>query len=134
MIKKKKEFITKIHLVVSLFIVIPVSFIYGFRPDLIIETNMQTINEHSVFKAIMGMYLAFAFLWFLALFKPKYLKIALVTNMLFMLGLGCGRLLSWVNDGMPSNGFVFGMFGELLLGFYGLWVLTKGLKRSNYIK
>jgi hypothetical protein len=45
--------------------------------------------------------------------------------MLFMLGLGFGRVLSWFMDGTPTFGYQFGTFAELFLGFYGLWVLKK---------
>ena len=71
----------------------------------------------------MGLYLGFSILWILGVFKANYLKMALVTNMIFMLGLGFGRLLSVTLDGVPTFGYKFGTIAELFLGFYGLWVL-----------
>ena len=56
-------------------------------------------------------------------FKKDYLKTALITNLIFMLGLGLGRSLSLILDGSPTSGYIFGTFAELFLGFYGLWVL-----------
>ncbi|GAL65428.1 hypothetical protein JCM19301_3888 [Jejuia pallidilutea] len=73
----------------------------------------------------MGLYLGFSILWILGICKSNYLKLALVSNVVFMLGLGFGRLLSFVLDGTPTFAFVFGTFGELVLGFYGLWVLSR---------
>ena len=123
MIKTKQDFINKIHLIISVLIVIPVSFVYGFNPDSQFDIHLNTIDELNFFKAIMGLYLGFSILWVLGVSKPNYLKLALVSNMIFMLGLGSGRLLSITIDGLPTFGYQFGTFAELFLGLYGLWVL-----------
>jgi hypothetical protein len=68
-------------------------------------------------------------LWLLGIFRASYLKLALLSNLVFMLGLGSGRLLSLFMDGSPTLGYQFGTFAELFLGFYGLWVLN-----SKYFK
>lgn len=120
-----QQIISKIHLGISVLIVVPVAFVYGFNPGSEFDIHLDTIDEHNFFKAIMGLYLAFSTLWILGIFKANYLKVALVTNMLFMLGLGFGRVLSWFIDGTPTFGYQFGTFAELFLGFYGLWVLKK---------
>ncbi len=125
MIKTKQDFINKIHLIISVLIVVSVSFVYGFNPSSQFDIHLNTIDEHNFFKAIMGLYLGFSILWVMGIFKANYLKLALVSNMIFMLGLGFGRLLSLVLDGAPTFGYVFGTFAELFLGFYGLWVLKK---------
>ena len=120
----KKDFISKIHLIISVLIVIPVSFIYGFKPSAEFDIHLNTIDEHNFFKAVMGLYLGFSILWILGVFKTNYLRLALVTNVIFMLGLGLGRTLSWLIDGIPTFGYQFGTFAELFLGLYGLWVLN----------
>lgn len=125
MIKTKTDFICKIHLIISILIVVPVAFVYGFSPSLQFNIQLNTIDEHNFFKAIMGLYLGFSMLWILGVFKSIYLKIALITNVIFMLGLGFGRVLSILLEGLPTFGYVFGTFAELFLGFYGLWVLKK---------
>lgn len=102
----------------------PVSFVYGFNPDLQFDIHLSTIDEHNFFKAIMGLYIGFLMLWILGVFKTNDLKLALVTNFVFMLGLGLGSVLSLVLDGTPIFKYVFGAFAELFLGFYGLWVLS----------
>lgn len=127
----KQNIITKIHLILSVGIVIPVAFIYGFQPDLQFDIHLNTIDEHNFFKAIMGLYLGFSTLWVLGVFKSNYLKLALVTNMIFMLGLGFGRVLSSMLDGTPTFWYVFGTVAELFLGFYGLWVLTIHKRSAN---
>ncbi|WP_452230523.1 MULTISPECIES: DUF4345 domain-containing protein [unclassified Lacinutrix] len=127
----KTSIITKIHLVISVSIVVPVAFVYGFNPSSEFDIHLNTIDEYNFFKAIMGLYLGFSTLWVLGVFKSKYLKLALVTNMIFMLGLGFGRVLSFLLDGEPTFGYLFGTIAELFLGFYGLWVLLRHHTSTN---
>ena len=98
----KEEFTVKIHLVISIFIVVPVAFVYGFYPESQFEISPKTIDEHNFQKAIMGLYLGFSTLWILGVFKHQYIKTALMTNMIFMLGLGFGRVISYFFDGIPA--------------------------------
>ncbi|MGC6431236.1 MAG: DUF4345 domain-containing protein [Jejuia sp.] len=121
----KSGIVTKIHLIISVLIVVPVAFLYGFNPSTEFDIHLDTIDELNVFKAIMGLYLGFSTLWILGIFKKNYLKLALVSNMAFMLGLGFGRLLSLALDGTPTFAYVFGTVGELILGFYGVWLMGR---------
>ena len=122
--KTKQDFIYKIHLVISVFIVIPVAVIYGFKPELSFDMFLETIDERNFYKAIMGLYLGFSALWILGVFKANYLKTAIITNIIFMFGLACGRVLSILIDGIPTYGYIYGTIGELFLGIYGVWVLN----------
>lgn len=70
----KQDITSKIHLVIAIIIVIPVSFVYGFNPKSQFDIQLETIDEHNFFKAIMGLYLGFAILWILGILKQKYLK------------------------------------------------------------
>ena len=128
----KKVFIHKIHLFISVLIVIPIAIVYGFEPQSQFDIFPETNDEHNFFKAIMGLYLSFSFLWVLGILKDNYLKTALISNMIFMLGLAFGRILSFITNGNPSLGFQLGTFGELLIGFYGIWILTN--KNSSFAK
>ena len=125
MLKTKRDIINKMHLIISVLIVVPVAFIYGFKPELSFDMFLETVDERNFYKAIMGLYLGFSTLWILGVSKPQYLKTALITNMIFMLGLGFGRILSIVMDGTPTFGYAFGTVAELFLGCYGLWVLNR---------
>lgn len=115
----------RIHLIISVLIVVPIAFLYGFQPDLKFDIHLNTTDEHNFFKAIMGLYLGFSMLWVLGIFKTNYWKIAIITNIIFMLGLGFGRVLSIFLDGNPTSGYVFGTMAELLLGIYGVWILKR---------
>lgn len=132
MFKNKQDFINKIHLIISVCIVVPVSFVYGFIPNSQFDISPETIDEHNFLKAIMGLYLGFSILWLLGVFKENCLKTALISNSIFMLGLGFGRLISLFFDGAPTFAYQFGTFAELFLGFYGVWVMSN--KSSNFAK
>lgn len=130
MIKTKQDLIIKIHLIISVVIVVPTAFVYGFQPDIKFDLHPETIDELNLLKAIMGLYLGFSALWIIGIFKAYYLNIAIITNMIFMMVMGAGRVLSILLDGIPTFGYVFGAFAELFLGCYALWVL----KRYDFIK
>jgi len=114
-----------LSLLISVVIVVPVSFIYGFKPDLLFDITINTIDEANVFKAIMGLYLAFASFWILGILKPTYWKAAILSNIFFMFGLAFGRIISMFFDGLPSTIFIIGTFGETVLGFYGWYVFRR---------
>lgn len=130
MISNKNDFINKIHLIISIIIVVPVAFIYGFQPNLQFDIHINTIDENNFFKAIMGLYLGFSMLWLLGVYKGMYWRTAIITNIIFMMGLGLGRLISLCLDGLPTFTYVFGTFAELFLGFYGIWVLLRSKRLS----
>ena len=114
----------KISLIISVLVVIPAAFIYGFNPGLFLDISFSAIDEQNFSKGVMGLYLAFASLWCFGLFNPKFLHAALISNALFMLGLGFGRILSLIYDGTPSIAFNIGLVGELVLGLYSTWMLN----------
>lgn len=125
MLKTKQDIINKTHLLISVFIVVPTAIVYGFKPEFSFNMFLETVDEHNFYKAIMGLYLGFSTLWLLGVCKVKFLQTALITNVVFMLGLGLGRVISLFLDGIPTAGYIFGTFAELFLGVYGLWVLNK---------
>lgn len=42
--KTKQDIIIKIHLIISVIIVVPVSFVYGFNPDSQFDIHLSTID------------------------------------------------------------------------------------------
>jgi hypothetical protein len=114
-----------LHLIISTLIVIPAAIVYGFQENLLFDVQINSIDEANMLKAIMGLYLGFASLWILGIINSNFWKTATISNMLFMLGLGFGRIISIVVDGIPSTIFIFGTIGELVLGFYALYTLKK---------
>ena len=126
----KTTFLLKnLHLIISSLIVVPVAFTYGILPNkilpLFLDFKVETKDLHNVFRAIMGLYLAFSVFWILGIFKSNYWYAATLSNMLFMLGLACGRIVSLLLDGMPSLVFFVGTIGELILALYAFYQLKK---------
>lgn len=129
MIITKANISVKIHLIISICIVIPVAYLYGWHSNLAFNIHLNTTDELSAFKAIMGLYFGFALLWLFGVCNNRYLNLALLSNATFMLGLGFGRLISLALDGMSTLIFICGTFGELVLGFYGIAVI-RNLKKE----
>lgn len=126
---KTTFFLKNLHLIISSLIVIPVAFGYGIMPEKVLpvflDFKVETTDLFAVFRTIMGLYLAFSVLWILGIFKSNYWYAATLSNMLFMLGLACGRIVSLLLDGMPSLVFFVGTIGELILALYAFYQLKK---------
>lgn len=122
---KRSHAIKHTHLAISSFVVLLVSWVYGFAPEYFFKLSVNTIDEQNILKAIMGIYIAFAMLWILGIWKPKFWKIATVSNFIFMFGLAFGRIISMIFDGIPSLLLLVGVSGELILGFYGIYIYQK---------
>lgn len=113
------------HLILSIVIIVPVGLVYGFNPSLLFDVQLNTIDEKNIFKAVMGIYLAFALFWASGIFNDKYWRVATISNSVFILGLCFGRVLSIFLDGIPSTIFCLGSIGEFILGIFGLYQLKK---------
>ena len=76
-------------------------------------------------KAIMCLYLGISLFWILGIWKIEYWKSATQLNVLFMLTLATGRVLSMVSDGLPTKGYIFGVIAEFVLGIFSIYQLKK---------
>jgi hypothetical protein len=112
-----------LHFYISIPVVFVAALVYGFQPDLLFEIQPNSTDENNLFKAIMGLYLAFAGFWCYALYNPSYWRSATLSNALFMFGLAFGRAISLLTDGIPSLLFLFGFLGEFVLAIYGSYLL-----------
>jgi hypothetical protein len=120
-------FLKNIHLMVSIAIVVPTAFIYGSPSILPEHLNIQvtTIDLSNILRAIMCLYLGVSGVWLLGIWQDTYWKKATQLNILFMLTLGTGRLLSMFLDGLPTGGYIFGVIAELAIGLYAVYQLRK---------
>jgi hypothetical protein len=121
-----------LHLTISIFIVANIALIYGFRPDLWFDVKVLTTDELNIYKAIMGVYIAFSSLWFVGITKEKFWQTATISNFLFMFGLAFGRIVSIIFDGIPSTIFLLGTIGELTLGFYAFYQFKKSKVKVDF--
>ena len=130
---KKKN----LHLVTSVLVIFPIAFVYGFIPNgflkEIMHVNADTIDLSSVFRAIMGLYIALAVFWYLGIRKPGYWTAATMSNILCLGGLAVGRIGSLLSDGIPSPVFIAGLFAEGLLAIWGILNLRKYSAESGLV-
>ena len=125
---RKRNWIFKnVHLLVSLTIVVPTPIIYG-SPSILseqLDIQVNTIDLSNLLKAIMLLYLGISLVWILGIWKTKYWERATQLNILFMLTLATGRLLSMVIDGLPTEGYIFGILAEFSIGLFSVYQLKK---------
>lgn len=116
-----------LHLIISILIVVPTAIIYG-SPSILperLDIQVNTTDLANLLKAIMCLYLGVSLVWLMGILKPRYSKSATQLNVLFMLTLATGRALSMVTDGLPSDGYIFGIIAESILGCYSIYQLKK---------
>lgn len=120
-------FLKNLHLVISLLIVVPTAIIYGTPSILSTNLNIEvsTIDLSNLLKAIMCLYIGISCIWLVGIIKEKYWKSATQLNILFMLTLATGRILSIIIDGTPTSGYVFGVIAELVIGLFSVYQLRK---------
>lgn len=104
-----------------------VSLTYGISPGTTVPTlfdiQTSTIDIQHVFRGITGLYFGLAAFWFIASRNVEWYKPAITSVILFMLGMGFGRLASILLDGTPSIMLVAYMvieFGAAALGLYAM--------------
>ncbi len=99
---------------------VPIALSYGLIPSVtvtyLLGFPVEGTNQTHVFRAIMGLYLANAAFWLVAVGKPELQRPALWVLLLFMMGLAAGRVLSIIVDGMPGFVLLFYLVAELVFG------------------
>ncbi len=130
---KIKWVFKNLHLLTSLLIVIPTAIIYG-SPSIVpkyLDIRVNTTDFANMLKSIMFLYMGISFVWILGIWKTEYWKSATQLNVLFMLTLATGRALSMVTDGLPTEGYIFGVISEFALGLFSIYQLNKYKIESN---
>jgi hypothetical protein len=126
---QKKCMSRNLHLQFSISIVLIAGIIYGASPSgllpKILDIKVETNDLKNVFRAVMGLYFGLAIFWSIGLRQYLMWRPATLSNVLFMGGLGFGRLLSMLLDGAPTVVFALGCIGELVLAAWGWYNLKK---------
>ena len=123
-----------LHLLFSTFIVIPTALIYG-TPAILnqhLDIEVTTVDQANMLKAVMCLYLGVSAVWITGMFKGNYWVDATKLNILFMLTLATGRILSMSVDGLPTGGYIFGVIAEVVLGLYSVYQLQRCGKLKDY--
>jgi len=118
-----------VHLLLSSVIVIAAALVYGLSPSTVLpqlfDFQVQTPDLSNVFRAIMGLYLAFALFWIVGMLTPNLWKAATLSQILFMGGLAVGRIISLAVDGWGSILFSLGTLGEIILCLFAVFQYFK---------
>ena len=98
--------------------VFPVALGYGINPKEVLPVlygiEVADNNLSNIFRAVMGLYIGCVLLWVAGAFNKSLTVSALWCMFVFMLGIGIGRALSLILDGMPDMIFVLFMFFEFV--------------------
>ena len=118
-----KESIFLILIAVGL---IPLGIAYGAHPYLnflpipfLDQIEINSIDLANIFSAIMGLYIAMAGFWIIGAFKESLRIPALWSLVIFMTGIGTGRIISMLIDGMPTSPFLFFLLLEVIFALIG---------------
>lgn len=84
---------------------VPIALSYGVAPastlGWLFGIEAADINTRNIFRSIMGLYIAMTILWTAGAFRRSLRLPALWSLTVFTLGIGLGRLLSLLVDGVP---------------------------------
>lgn len=122
---------SRLYLLFSAAGLLPIALSYGVAPAKILPQLVQ-INAISgdlahILRAIMGLYLALIVLWVMGAWRGgELMYAAIISEIVFMLGLAAGRLLSLFVDGWPSPILMVYAVAELLLAGWGISCLRSG--------
>lgn len=99
---------------------------YGAMPvqsmKLLFNIDVVDINTRHILRAVMGLYLAMALFWVIGARRVELRQAAFYSQLVFVAGLGAGRVISLLVDGLPHPLLVVYLAVEVL--FTGLtWML-----------
>ena len=113
--------------------VLPVALSYGAYPSfslpLLYDIEITSNNLSNVFRAIMGLYVAFNIFWVIGALNLSLRLSALWSLFIFYTGAGAGRVLSIVLDGSPDMIFILYLSLEIFGSAISFW-LIKGFKSN----
>lgn len=120
--------IHNLNLFISAIVVILAGLVYGGAPSTFLPGFLgiepRELELKNILRSIMGIYWGFAAYWLLGGFRKDHWKGATASNVFFMGGLGFGRILSTIIDGV-SVPFTGGLVLELFMMGWSLFNLSK---------
>ena len=116
---------------------IPLGITYGAHPSFNLlpisfldEVEINSIDHANIFSGIMGLYVTMAIFWILGAFNKSLTIPALWSLVIFMTGIGLGRAISMIIDGMPSNAFLLFLLLEVMFAFIGFMFIKSAKVNS----
>ncbi len=105
---------------------------YGLFPytsmQSLYEIEVSNINAANIYRGIMGLYIALSIFWIVGAFKDSLRLAALWSLTVFMTGVGLGRVLSIIIDGMPDMIFINYLTVEIIGAFLGFKFIKSAKK------
>jgi len=109
--------------------VFPAALGYGLNPQeflpILYGIEVENTNLSNIFRAVMGLYIGCVLLWVFGAFNKSLTVPALWCMFVFMFGIGLGRALSLILDGMPGTIFVFFMIFEFIAAGITFYMLKQ---------
>ncbi len=116
---------------------IPLGITYGVHPSFNLlpisfldEVEINSIDHANIFSGIMGLYVTMAIFWILGAFNKSLTIPALWSLVIFTTGIGLGRAISMITDGMPSNPYLLFLLLEVIFALIGL-MFIKSIKSNS---
>ena len=130
----KKESLFLILVAIGL---IPLGITYGAHPSFNLlpisfldEVEINSIDHANIFSGIMGLYVTMAIFWILGALKKSLTIPALWSLVIFMTGIGAGRAISMIADGMPSGPYLLFLLLEVIFALIG-FIFIKSMKSNS---
>ena len=116
---------------------IPLGITYGAHPafnllpiSFLDEVEINSIDHANIFSGIMGLYVTMSIFWILGAFNKSLTIPVLWGLVIFMTGIGVGRAISMITDGMPSNPYLLFLLLEVIFALIGL-MFIKSIKSNS---
>jgi hypothetical protein len=124
--------VARFYLIFSAAGLFGVALSYGVAPAAVLPKVLDLTIEGTdlthILRAIMGLYLGMIALWVLGAYWAKFTLAAVIAEVVFMIGLACGRVVSIIVDGVPSMLLIGYTVVEITMGLWGILVLKKLFK------
>jgi hypothetical protein len=118
--------IKQAYLILAFVVVSSIGMLYGVSPQRFARSFLGVVdldqNLAHILRAVMGLYLGLGLFWLVAASRSKLRNTAVLTTLIFSVGLVSGRLISLYADGIPSRILVFYTIAELALAPLAYWV------------
>jgi len=106
---------------------VPLGISYGTHPSFSLipipfldDVQINSIDHANIFSGIMGLYITMALFWIIGALNKSLTIPALWSLVIFMTGIGTGRVLSFFTDGVPSYPYLVFLLLEVIFAVIGL--------------
>ena len=124
----------RFFLILSAVGVFPIALVYGAYPSISLpffyDIEITNNNLANVFRATMGIYIAFNIFWISGALIQSMRIGALWSLFVFYIGAGSGRFLSIVIDGTPDTIFIIYLILEIIGAAISYW-LIRGIRNNS---